>query len=520
MLVFGDSQKIMNEAPASFLSTMDKIATDNQTKDAGFIMHMGDIVEDCLTSNWLVAQEGWGKLDGKIPYVLGIGNNDIANDNGGDKYKQYFPLSTYQTWPSFVSNYDQSINVAHRFNLGGVNWMVISMKIAPNTAILAWAENLIVNNPTNKIFIISHDANPTSSVTTMAIKYPNVLMVLCGHTETVDPVELRGAQGNKLIYLKTCFHNKVLDMYACILGLDVEAGTISGRYYSPQYEKFWDDTTAPYYGDSKMPTKLIWSYSGFNFKNSEDLCPNDPTKVEPGICGCGVPEGTCDDTNYPVDSIVLQAENAVYSGPVIQTNQPNYNGTGFLDFTNASNDYVTWNANVKTTGNYLLAFRYAVTNNRPMKLTINGEVRSASFTFPPTGSFTLWKKVRTMQTLRTGDNSVTLTTVGSNGGNFDELGISGIQTVSGIALPKENLPKKNVNVYLQNSGTLAMDLNGFENSGNVQIKIMNSMGQMVFQKSANNPTHFEISDAKVLKSSMYIVLVDDTFSKTLKKIII
>ncbi len=225
--------------------------------------------------------------------------------------------------------HDQSINVAHRFNVGGVNWMVISMKIAPSTAILAWAENLIVNNPTNKIFIISHDANPTSSVTTMALKYPNVLMVLCGHTETVEPVVLTGNQGNKLIYLKTCFHNKVLDMYACILDLDVEAGTISGRYYSPQYEKFWDDTTAPYYGDSKMPTKLIWSYSGFNFKNSVDLCPNDPTKVEPGICGCGVPEGTCDDANYPADSIVLQAENAVFSGPTIQTNQPNYNGTAF-----------------------------------------------------------------------------------------------------------------------------------------------------------------------------------------------
>ncbi|MCU0660756.1 MAG: hypothetical protein MUC50_00335 [Myxococcota bacterium] len=24
-----------------------------------------------------------------------------------------------------------------------------------------------------------------------------------------------------------------------------------------------------------------------------DLCPNDPSKTEPGVCGCGVPEGTC-----------------------------------------------------------------------------------------------------------------------------------------------------------------------------------------------------------------------------------
>ena len=522
VLVFGDSQKIMNEAPDSFLSTMDKIATDNQTKDASFIMHMGDIVEDCLTSNWQVAQTGWRKLDGKIPYVLGIGNNDIANDNGGDKYKQYFPLSTYQTWPSFVSNYDQSINVAHRFNVAGVNWMVISMKIAPSTAILSWAENLIVNNPTNKTFIISHDANTNSAVTTMALKYSNVLMVLCGHTETVEPVALTGTQGNKLVYLKTCFHNKVLDMYACILELDVEAGTISGRYYSPQYEKFWDDPTAPYYGDSKMPSKLLWSFSGFNFKNNDDLCPNDPNKIAPGICGCGVPEGTCEDTNAPQDSIVLQAEAASFNGPLVKTDQPGYNGTGFLDFTNPSNDYVTWNVNVETAGNYSFAFRYAVTSNRPMKLTINGEVRIPSFAFPITGSFAIWKKVRTVQALKAGNNTITLTTIGSNGGNFDELGISGMQLVSSIKNPKNAYTTKSISIHpsLQSSGNLAVNLTGFEQSGNVQIKIINLMGQTVFEKNINNPSQLEINTSNLVRSSIYIISVEGNNAKAFKKLVL
>ena len=26
----------------------------------------------------------------------------------------------------------------------------------------------------------------------------------------------------------------------------------------------------------------------------EDGCPADPEKTEPGLCGCGVPEGSCD----------------------------------------------------------------------------------------------------------------------------------------------------------------------------------------------------------------------------------
>ncbi|MCU0665350.1 MAG: hypothetical protein MUC50_23870 [Myxococcota bacterium] len=30
--------------------------------------------------------------------------------------------------------------------------------------------------------------------------------------------------------------------------------------------------------------------------SSTDACPSDPNKTDPGICGCGVPEGTCAPT--------------------------------------------------------------------------------------------------------------------------------------------------------------------------------------------------------------------------------
>lgn len=520
VLVFGDSQKIMNEAPAGFLSTMDKITTDPQTKDVSFIMQMGDIVEDCLTSNWTVAREGWQKLDGKIPYVLGIGNNDIANDNGGDKYKQYFPLSFYQTWPSFVSNFDQSINIAQRFSVAGVNWLVISMRISPAANIIAWAENLIVSNPTNRVLIISHDANPTSAVTTMALKHPNVVMVLCGHTETVEPVELNGTQGNKLLYLKTCFHNKVLDMYGCILNFDVNAGTISGRYYSPQYEKFWDDTTAPYYGDSKMPSKLIWSYSGFNFKSNEDLCPNDPNKLYPGECGCGVPEGTCYDLNAPADSIVLQAEDAIFSGPLVATNQTGYNGTGFVDFTNASNDFLTWKVNVPVSGNYMLSFRYSLTTNRPLKLSVNDEVRIASVAFPVTGGWSIWKKYKTLQFLRAGDNTVTLTAIGSSGGNFDELGISGLQIANDVRLPESEINKKGIKVFSDTSGSLNVELTGFEASAKCKVKIFDLFGQMIYQHEISNPARMTINPKSLMKNNIYLVSAEVGSSKLYKKIIL
>lgn len=53
-----------------------------------------------------------------------------------------------------------------------------------------------------------------------------------------------------------------------------------------------------------------------------DLCPDDPLKTEPGLCGCGVEEGTCETSTltvnngtgdgdyYPYESVTITAEDA------------------------------------------------------------------------------------------------------------------------------------------------------------------------------------------------------------------
>jgi hypothetical protein len=40
--------------------------------------------------------------------------------------------------------------------------------------------------------------------------------------------------------------------------------------------------------------KLAIVYSCGSSSGVQDLCPSDPHKTEPGKCGCGIPEGTCD----------------------------------------------------------------------------------------------------------------------------------------------------------------------------------------------------------------------------------
>ena len=330
-----------------------------------------------------------------------------------------------------------------------------------------------------------------------------------------------------------------------------------------------------------------------------DECPNDPNKMDPGICGCGVPEGSCpiaasaitlnatavrlvlnttrqlkatispaNTTNKIVNWVssnpavatinsdgevnaisvgnttitastydaskvatasitvlpttnIYQAEDAEYVGPLDVTNQPGYNGTGFLDYTNASNDYIKWNVYVPADGTYTLSFRYALTANRPLKLTVNDEVRVASVSFPITGAWSTWSTYTVNQALVEGANSIMLTAIGSSGGNFDELTISG-NGISALNNIKSDMDGKSVRIYPNplHTNKLSIDMVGFENSNDVQVKIMNLVGQIVFQKNTKSITHLEIDTLNLLSKSVYTVTVESGSSKVSNMLIL
>ncbi len=132
------------------------------------------------------------------------------------------------------------------------------------------------------------------------------------------------------------------------------------------------------------------------------------------------------DTIQSVTTKTFPAENATFVGPVFGNNYTGYNGTGFLDYQNASIDYIEWTVPTTAAGSYNLAFRYAQgSGNRSLKLRINGVDVVASLTFAATGSFNTWATVTSTQSLINGSNKIRLTAIGSSGGNFDELTVSG-----------------------------------------------------------------------------------------------
>ena len=129
----------------------------------------------------------------------------------------------------------------------------------------------------------------------------------------------------------------------------------------------------------------------------------------------------------PTSSQSYQAENAVISQTSIDSDNTGYTGTGFANYDNLIGSYVEWTVNVPTAGSKILKFRYAngASQNRQMKITVNGTVVDSGLSFNGTGSWTTWSNRNKTVTLEQGINIIRATATTANGGpNVDYLEVA------------------------------------------------------------------------------------------------
>ncbi len=110
-----------------------------------------------------------------------------------------------------------------------------------------------------------------------------------------------------------------------------------------------------------------------------------------------------------------QAENALISQGVVESNHAGFTGTGFVNLDNVVGSYVDFSVTGPCSA---VAIRYAngTTTNRPM--TVNG----ATVDFPGTGAWTTWATATVPLTLPVGTHSIRLASTTANGGpNLDSL---------------------------------------------------------------------------------------------------
>jgi len=223
----------------------------------------------------------------------------------------------------------------------------------------------------------------------------------------------------------------------------------------------------------------------------------------------------------PTTLLILQAEDAVLSGAVAASAQSNWNGTGYADFINNTGDFIKWTVTVPTDGNYELSFRYALGNTaRPLELKVNGVIAVASLAFPSTTLWSTWRNVVSIQPLKAGSNEIRLTTIGSNGGNIDELQVTNAANL-GIN-QSESFQKKTVNLYPNpyQEGKLTVVLTGFETQNEIKIKVQNLIAQTIYQTTIQQSNQAVLDLSGKLNEAIYIVCVESGNNQIVKKLVV
>ncbi len=106
---------------------------------------------------------------------------------------------------------------------------------------------------------------------------------------------------------------------------------------------------------------------------------------------------------------------------------------------------------------------------------------------------------------------------------IDAIQLGSTSVISGTNdLVFNNNNEKSVNIYPNplKGGKLSIDMVGFKNSGNIEVKITNLMGQIVYQKSSNNTSHIELNTSDLLQKSVYIISVESGQTKATCKLLI
>ena len=119
-----------------------------------------------------------------------------------------------------------------------------------------------------------------------------------------------------------------------------------------------------------------------------------------------------------------EAENAVSSGCLVESNHAGFSGSGFVNCANASGQFVEWTVNAASAGTASLSFRHAngSTANRPADIRVNGSVVRSGLAFNPTGAWSSWATVTITAEVNAGSNTIRLTATDAAGpSNLDYL---------------------------------------------------------------------------------------------------
>jgi len=222
IIILPDTQYYSARFPEMFYKQMNWIVENRKALNIQYVIQLGDLTDNNKEYAWEVASKSFKILENAdVPYSIVYGDNDMKNPDKNyydgirhtELLNRYFPVSRFDKpdswWSGGFFEPGKIDNYYSFFNFGENKFLIMSLEIAPRSAVLKWADNIVAQNPSRKVIVVTHDyidkdgqrladlksfglegrdktdklkGNNAEEVFDKLIrKNPNIMMVLCGH---------------------------------------------------------------------------------------------------------------------------------------------------------------------------------------------------------------------------------------------------------------------------------------------------------------------------------------------------
>lgn len=146
-IVLPDTQIYSKLFPELLEAQLAWVAHNHQRLGIRVVIHVGDVVNDNVREQWDRASRAFSRIDGRVPYVIALGNHDYGPAGDGSNretlFLDHFPPERLGGGTVGYFESGRADNAYRVIETPSGRWLVMALEFAPRPRAVAWARDAL-----------------------------------------------------------------------------------------------------------------------------------------------------------------------------------------------------------------------------------------------------------------------------------------------------------------------------------------------------------------------------------------